>query len=176
MVYRYKDALLDDERLRQKLECLRPERRRIIPIAMGCLCALPFFLARLEPSVGRYLLIGVGCLAPVLLAAKFAREYRIVRNWAAAVGTVISFQKLMNRRRGATIKYLFRGCDGLLHVGNTTGSIRLKDSKTVGIIYSRDRPSRSMLLSQFLFYDFVPVATRESAKASKVAQELKANS
>ena len=176
MVYRYKNALLDDERLRQKLECLRPERRRIIPIAMACLCALPFFLARLEQSVGRYLLIGVGCLAPLLLAAKFAREYRIVRNWTAAVGTVISFQKLMNRSRGATIKYLFRGCDDLLHVGKATGSVRLKDSKTVGIIYSQDRPSRSMLLSQFLFYDFVPVATRESARASEVAHGLKANS
>jgi hypothetical protein len=143
---------------------------------MACLCALPFFLARLEQSNGRYLLIGVGCLAPLLLAARFAGEYRIVRNWAAAVGTVISFQKLMNRRRGAAIKYLFRGSDGLLHLGNATVSIRLKGSRTVGIIYSRDKPSRSMLLSQFLFYDFVPVATRESAKASKVAPELKANS
>ena len=176
MVYRYHNALLDDEKLRRKLECLRPERRRIIPIAIACLCALPFFFARLEQNAGRYLLIGVGCLAPLLLIARFAAEYRIVRNWAAAVGTVISFQKLMNRRRGAAIKYLFRASDGLLHLGNTTGSIRLKDSKTLGIIYSRDNPSRSMLLSQFLFYDFVPVATRESAKVSEVAQGLKADS
>ena len=175
MVYRYQNALLDDEGLRQKLGCLRPEWR-ILSVAVACLCALPFLLARLEQSNGRYLLIGVGCLAPLLLAARFAGEYRIVRNWAAAVGTVISFQKLMNRRRGAAIKYLFRGSDGLLHLGNATGSIRLKDSKTLGIIYSRDRPSRSVLLSQFLFYDFVPVATRESAKASEVAQDLKANS
>jgi hypothetical protein len=176
LVYRYQNALLDDERLRQKLDCLRPERRRILPIAMACLCALPFFLARLEQSVGHYSWIGVGCLAPLLLAARFAGEYRIVRNWAAAVGTVISFQKLMNRRRGAAIKYLFRGCDGLLHLGNATVSIRLKDSKTLGIIYSRDHPSHSMLLSQFWFYDFAPVATRESAKASEGAQELKADS
>ena len=89
------------------------------------------------------------------------------------MGTVISFQKLLNRRRGARIKYLFRGSDGLLHVKNTTGNIRLKDSKTVGIIYSRDGPSRSMLLSQFLFYDFVPVATRGSAQASDVTQSRK---
>jgi hypothetical protein len=176
LVYRYQNALLDDEKLRQTLERLRPERRRILPIAMACLCTLPFFLARLEQNVNRYLLIGVGCLAPLLLAARFAGEYRIVRNWTAAVGTVISFQKLMNRRRSAAIKYLFRGCDGLLHLGNATGSTRLKDSKTLGIIYSRDRPSRSILLSQFLFYDFSPAASHESAKASEVAQELKADS
>jgi hypothetical protein len=175
LVYRYQNALLDDERLRQKLEYLRPERRRIVPIAMACLCALPFFLARLEQSIGRYLLIGIGCIAPLILAARFAGEYRVVRNWAAAVGTVISFQKLTNRR-GAAIKYLFRGSDGLLHLGNTTGSIRLKDSKTLGIIYSRDRPSRSMLLSQFWFYDFAQVANHGSAQAFEVAQELKANS
>jgi hypothetical protein len=121
-------------------------------------------------------LIAVGCIAPLLLAARFAGEYRIVRNWASAVGTVISFQKLTNRRRGAAIKYLFRGSDDLLHLGNATGSIRLKDSKTLGIIYSRVRPSRSMLLSQFLFYNFVPVGTRGSAEGSDIAQELKANS
>jgi hypothetical protein len=92
------------------------------------------------------------------------------------VGSVISFQKLMNSRRGAAIKYLFRGSDDLLHLGNAIGSIRLNDSNTLGIMYSRDRPSRSMLLSQFLFYDFVPVATRDNARASEVAQELKANS
>ncbi len=147
-----------------------------MPVAMGFLCALPFFLARLEQSVGHYLLIGVGCIAPLLLAARFAGEYRIVRNWAVAVGTVISFQKLTNRRRGTAIKYLFRGSDDLLHLGNATGSIRLKDSKTVGVIYSRDTPSRSMLLSQFLFYDFVPVTTRESTQAPEVPQELKADS
>jgi hypothetical protein len=141
---------------------------------MACLCAVPFFLARLEQNVGRYFLIGVGCLTPVLLAARFAGEYRIVRNWAAAVGTVISFQKLMNRRQGAAIKYLFRGCDGLLHLGNTTSSARLKDSKTLGIIYCRDKPSRSMLLSQFWFYDFSPVAAREGSEAPDVAHELKA--
>jgi hypothetical protein len=174
LVYRYQNALLDDDELRQKLECLRPVRRRILPIAMACLCALPFLLARLEQSAGRYLWIGVGCLAPLLLAAQFAAEYRIVRNWAAAVGTVISFQKL--RRRSAAIKYLFRGSDGLLHLRNTTRSIRLKETKTLGVIYSLDNPSRSMLLSQFLFYDFVSVATRESAKASEGARELKADS
>ena len=174
MVYRYQNALLDDEELRQKLECLRPVRRRILPIAMACLCALSFLLARLEESAGRYLWIGVGCPAPLLLAAQFAAEYRIVRNWAAAVGTVISFQKL--RRRSAAIKYLFRGSDGLLHLRNTTRSIRLKGTTTLGVIYCLDNPSRSMLLSQFLFYDFVPVTTRESAKASEGARELKADS
>ena len=170
MVYRYQNALLEDEGLRLRLECLRPERRRIMPIAMSCLCALPFFLARLEQNVGRFLLIAVGCLAPLLLAARFAEEYRIVRNWATAVGTVISFQKLTNSRRGAAIKYLFRGCDGLLHLGNTTGSIRLKDTKTLGIIYSRDHPSRSMLSTQFWFYDFSPVAIPEGTEPSKLCK------
>jgi hypothetical protein len=171
LVYRYQNALLEDEGLRLRLECLRPQRRRIMPIAMACLCAVPFFLARFEQNGGRYLLIGLGCLALLLLAAKFAGEYRIVRTWAAAVGTVISFQKFRRRRSmGAAIKYLFGGSDGLLHLGNATCDIRvLKDRKTLGIIYCSDDPSRSMLLSQFWFYDFSPVAARESARASEVA-------
>ena len=175
MVYRYQNALLDDEALRGKLESLRPVRRRIVPIAMAFLCALPFFLSRLEENVGRYLLIGVGCLAPLLLAARFAEEYTIVRSWAVAVGTVISFQKLTNRRRGAAIKYLFRGCDGLLHLGNTTVGVQLKDTKTLGIIYCRNKPSRSMLLSQFWFYDFSPVATWEATQPAEVGRKLKAD-
>ena len=145
---------------------------------MACLCALPFFLARLEQSVGRYLWIGIGCLAPLLLAAKFAGEYRIVRNWEAAVGTVIWFQKF-RRGRGvsAAVKYLFIGSDGLLHLGKATCSVRsLKGSKTLGIIYSRDKPSRSMLLSQFLFYDFSPVEAHNGSDKSDFARELKADS
>jgi hypothetical protein len=174
MVYRYQNALLDDEALRRRLECLHPERRRILPIAMVCLCAIPLFLARFENSVFRYVLIGAGCLAPLIVATRFAGEYRIVRNWAAAVGTVIWFQKLRNRRGGygAVIKYLFRGADGLLHLGKASGSIRLvTDRKTLGIIYSRDNPSRSMLLSQFWFYDFSPATTERSG----ASQRLKAD-
>jgi len=172
MVYRYQNALQDDERLRRKLECLRPVRRRILPIAMACLCAIPFFLASFQQNVDRYPLICGGCLALVFFAAKFAGEYRIVRNWAAAVGTVIWFQTFRGRRGvGATIKYLFRGSDGLLHLGKATCNIRLlKDSKTLGIIYCSDNPSRSMLLSQFWFYDFSPIATREATLPAEVGR------
>jgi hypothetical protein len=122
--------------------------------------------------------MSAGCLAPLILATQFAGEYRIVRNWAAAVGTVIWFQKLRNRRgNGAVIKYLFRGADGLLHLGKTTGSIRLvANRETLGIIYCRDNPSRSMLLSQFWFYYFSPTATREGTERSEVSQGLKTGS
>jgi hypothetical protein len=89
----------------------------------------------------------------------------------AAVGTVIWFQKIQGRRRGAAIKYLFRASDGTLHLGNARGSMRLaKENKTLGIIYSADNPSRSMLLSQFWFYDFSQVATREGTDMSEVRQ------
>jgi hypothetical protein len=177
MVYRYQNALRDDEKLLQTLACLRSERRRIGTIATACLCALPFFLARFEENIERYLLIGVGCLVLLLFTARFAIEHRIVRNWAAAVGTVIWFQKIQGRRRGAAIKYLFRASDGTLHLGNTTGSMRLaKENKTLGIIYSPDNPSRSMLLSQFWFYDFSPVAAHGEANVSEAAPRLKANS
>jgi hypothetical protein len=143
---------------------------------MACLCAVPLFLASFEESVGRYFWIGIGCLAPLFLAAKFAGEHRIVRNWAPAVGTVIWFQKLQGRRRGAAVKYLFRASDGALHLGNATSSVRVaKESKTLGIIYSRDNPSRSMLLSQFWFYDFLPGAAGEENEASNVARQLKAD-
>lgn len=177
MVYRYQNALLEDEGLRRSLGCLRPERRRIVAIAMACLCALPFFLARLEQNVVRDVWIGVGCLAPLLLAARFAVEYRIVSNWAAAVGTVIWLQKSRPRHGvGATVKYLFRGSDGILHLGKSTCSIRsLKDSKTLGIIYSRDKPTRSMLLHKFWFYEFSPVAGREGTEPSEATLRLKAD-
>ena len=178
MVYRYQNALQDDEKLRRTLESLRPTRRRVVPIAMACLCATPFFLARFEENVARYLWIGGGCLVLVLLVAKFAGEYRIVRNWAAAVGTVIWFQKVRGRRGvGAMIKYLFRGSDGLLHLGSATRSIRLlQDKKTLGIIYCADNPSRSMLLSQFWFYNFSPIATLDGTETTEVARRLRAHS
>jgi hypothetical protein len=175
LVYRYQNALLDDERLRRRLESLHPERRRSIPIAIACLCAVPFVLATLEDSVRMYLWIGVGCIAPLFVAVRFAEEYRIVRNWAAAVGTVIWFQKLQGRRSGAAIKYLFRASDGALHLGNATSGIRLaRESKTLGIIYSRENPSRSMLVSQFWFYDFSAVSAREGDEASNIAQQPEA--
>jgi hypothetical protein len=103
LVYRYQNALLDEEGLRLRLECVRAERRRGAPIATACLGALTFFLARLEQNVARYLWIGAGCLATLLLAARFAQEDRIVRNWAAAVGTVLWFQKVRNRRSNGAV-------------------------------------------------------------------------
>src|SRR6266571_2810501 len=48
MVYRYQNALRDDDGLRQKLQFLRPVPRRVMPIALVLICAVPLLLARLE--------------------------------------------------------------------------------------------------------------------------------
>jgi Protein of unknown function (DUF3592) len=168
MVYRYQNALRDDDGLRQKLQFLRPMPRRLIPIALACICAVPLLLARLERGVGRYVFIFFGCLVASLFAARFVHEYRVVRNWSTAVGTVLLFRK-SGHRRGARIKYAFRGSDGLVHLGSATGSVRLpKEGATLGIVYRSDDPSQSLLLSQFWFYEFSQVEAREQTEPSEI--------
>ncbi|SRR6266567_687126 len=164
MVYRYQNALRDDDGLRQKLQFLRPVPRRVMPIALVLICAVPLLLARLEGGVGRYVFIFFGCLVAFLFAARFVQERRVVRNWSAAVGTVLLFRR-SGHGRGAQIKYAFRGSDGLVHLGSATGSVRLpKEGATLGIVYRSDNPSQSLLLSQFWFYEFSQTEAREQTE------------
>ena len=175
MVYRYQNALRDDAGLRDALNNLRPEYRRILPLALACLCAVLLLLARTQKGLGRYVFIAAGSLAALLFAARFLAEHRIVSNWAAAVGTVLLFRK--HRRRSAAIKYAFKGPDGLVYLGNATGSAFLpKEGATLGVIYRVDNPSRSLLLSKFLFYEFARVPMRGRTGPSEGCAELKADS
>ena len=168
MVYRYQNALREDDGLRQKLQLLRPVPRRVMPVALACLCAVPLLLARLEGGVGGYVFIFIGCLVAFLFAARFVQEHRVISNWRAAVGTVLLFQE-SGHRRGAQIKYAFRGSDGLVYLGRATGSARLpKEGATLGIVYRLDNPSQSLLLSQFWFYEFSPVVALEQTKPSEL--------
>jgi len=157
MVYRYQNALLEDDGLCQKLQFLHPVPRRVIPIALVCVCAVPFLLARLEGGIGKYVFIFFGCLVAILFAARFVQEHRIVRKWTATVGTVLLFRK-SGQRRGAQIKYAFKGSDGLVHLGSATASVRLpREGTTLAIVYRSDIPSLSLLFSQFWFYEFSQV-------------------
>jgi|ERR1700722_4069307 len=166
MVYRYQNALREDDELRKRLQFLRPVPRRVLPIALGCLCVGLVLLGRLDGGIGGYMFVFSGCLVGFLFAARFLKEHTVIRHWRAAVGTVLLFQKSGHSRR--RIKYGFMGSDGIVNLGRAKGSARLpKEGATLGIDYRSDNPSRSLLLSQFLFDEFSEVRVLERTEPSE---------
>jgi len=168
MVYRYASELKEDQELDRKLLFLRPIRRRVLPVALASLCATLFVLAIFERSRGRYVFAFIGCVATLLFVAEFIQEQRVVQNWSTAVGTVLSFRKV---RRGAEIKYVFKADDNRTYVGATSGGAFLpRAGRTLGIMYNRVDPSRSMPLSQFWFYEFSFGTNPETPSKHEVAR------
>ncbi len=152
MVFRYANALRDDEALGQKLLGLRMEPRRWAFVAAGLICGSLLIAASIVHGFDRVLPGFFGSCVLAFSFAEFAKEHKIVQNWSASVGTVLNFRKFQYKK-GARIKYAFRASNGLVHLGRFTGNSRLpKEGATLVVLYHSAQPDKNHPLFGFLFY------------------------
>ncbi len=160
--------MIEDPALEERLRSVAVRKRRVLPVALACLCATLLIFAVIEPTMGRYWLALFGSVVALISTLGFAKERRIVAKLSAGSATVTAFRKV---RRGSKIRYAFKANDNKVYLGRASGGPFLpKEGRTLGVAYNVDDPARNLPFSQFWFYEFTFATTVKFTEQNELAR------